>query len=251
MMVNFSEICIIFFSIVKCGFCDKTYTTKSNLNRHLNVCSNKLMKEMEERMRKEMEERMKEEMIKFKEENKQLQIIQTNSIDNNNKIETDIKKESFSCSLASKHPPTVELRKSVWKLFIGNKIESKCICCGERDISLLGEWECGHICASSMGGSTDIHNLRPICGSCNRSMGKENMKTYMEKTGRNKSNPSGYRSLCVMWLTPDEYKNAMTGELLHDQESPPRGDGEDKAFPGLASPNQKEDLKKDAMKIVT
>jgi HNH endonuclease len=94
------------------------------------------------------------------------------------------------------------------------------LCCGEREISLLGEWECGHIIASSMGGLTTINNLRPLCGSCNRSMGIENMKTYMERTGRDKSNPEGYLSLCVEWVTPDEYKNAM--DVNSDE-----GNGED------------------------
>jgi uncharacterized C2H2 Zn-finger protein len=71
----------------KCEFCDKTYTTKSNLNRHLNVCSDKKMKDIEERMKKEMEERMKEEIEKLRAENKQL-IVQNNS--NNNNITQNI-----------------------------------------------------------------------------------------------------------------------------------------------------------------
>ena len=63
----------------KCEFCDKIYTTKSNLNRHVNMCSDKRMIDMEERIKKEM----KEEIEKLKEENKQLQIIQNNTQNNN------------------------------------------------------------------------------------------------------------------------------------------------------------------------
>ena len=56
----------------KCEFCDKTYTRKSSLNRHLKVCSDKQMKDMEERLKEEV----KEEIAKLREENKQLQNVQ-------------------------------------------------------------------------------------------------------------------------------------------------------------------------------
>jgi Zinc finger, C2H2 type len=69
----------------KCEFCSKSFTRKYNLNRHLDICSDKRTKEI---VRKEMDERLKEEMEKLRAENRQLQIIQNNS--NNNNITQNI-----------------------------------------------------------------------------------------------------------------------------------------------------------------
>lgn len=70
------------------------------------------------------------------------------------------------------------LRVAVWNKYIGIKIgETKCLCCNIFDISQLN-FECGHVVAKSLGGSTEIDNLRPICGSCNKSMGTMNMEDF-------------------------------------------------------------------------
>jgi 5-methylcytosine-specific restriction endonuclease McrA len=67
-----------------------------------------------------------------------------------------------------------QLRIEVWKKHIGmEKGEVKCLCCNIFKIQQLN-FECGHIVAESLGGSTSIDNLMPICGSCNKSMGTKN-----------------------------------------------------------------------------
>jgi 5-methylcytosine-specific restriction endonuclease McrA len=124
----------------------------------------------------------------------------------------DVNQENFfGIKQFSRKNITKELRFNVWDLFIGKEIPiSKCMCCGQRDISQNDSsgYICGHIVPVSIGGGNEIHNLRPICSACNLSMGNTNMKTYMEQTGRDRSNPNGYKSLCVHWNTPEEYKNA-------------------------------------------
>ena len=54
------------------------------------------------------------------------------------------------------------------------------MCCSVEDISDTN-FECGHIVSESAGGTVDIENLRPICGHCNRSIGKTNMEEFMTR----------------------------------------------------------------------
>jgi len=72
------------------------------------------------------------------------------------------------------------LRILVWDIFIGKeKGIAKCTCCNHTEIRQL-DFECGHVVAESLGGSTTVDNLRPICGSCNRSMGVQNFYDFQK-----------------------------------------------------------------------
>lgn len=72
------------------------------------------------------------------------------------------------------------LRASVWHAYIGQEIGmTKCPCCETSDITPFN-FECGHIMAETKGGSTTIDNLRPICGTCNRSMGTMEMNEFIQ-----------------------------------------------------------------------
>jgi 5-methylcytosine-specific restriction endonuclease McrA len=71
------------------------------------------------------------------------------------------------------------IRNKVWRKYCGNTLDSKCFCCHHH---LSYEcWEAGHVIPESKGGHTCVDNLRPICLSCNRSMGTQNMIEFMEK----------------------------------------------------------------------
>lgn len=71
------------------------------------------------------------------------------------------------------------LRARVWHTYIGQEIGmTKCMCCETSDITSFN-FECGHIIPESKGGSTTINNLRPICGTCNRSMGSMDMNDFI------------------------------------------------------------------------
>lgn len=66
------------------------------------------------------------------------------------------------------------LRLAIWKTHCGDDIEHKCLCCGTsvmHHIDGSHDWVCGHVLAVSKGGETVLSNLRPICPSCNSSMG--------------------------------------------------------------------------------
>jgi len=65
-------------------------------------------------------------------------------------------------------------------LIYGNKVEGKCYCCKIRTIHIT-EFQVGHNKAVAKGGSDDISNLRPICGSCNRGMKTMSIEQYKKK----------------------------------------------------------------------
>lgn len=65
-----------------------------------------------------------------------------------------------------------------WNHWIGKAVgESKCLCCGIREIG-QNNFECGHIVSEAKGGGTTIDNLKPICGVCNKSMQTMNMDDF-------------------------------------------------------------------------
>jgi hypothetical protein len=74
------------------------------------------------------------------------------------------------------------LRDMVWTFFVGQEFATLCPCCGLQKIDAL-HFECGHVEAEAAGGATHLYNLRPICRSCNGSMGKQHMYQFMKKCG--------------------------------------------------------------------
>ncbi len=75
------------------------------------------------------------------------------------------------------------LKRKVWSEQIGEDIgKTKCLCCRLTDISQMN-FHCGHIISEANGGEIKVDNLRPICQSCNSSMGTVNMDVFMNKYG--------------------------------------------------------------------
>ena len=82
-----------------------------------------------------------------------------------------------------KKPIPPPLKRNVWHKYIGEDIgKAKCLCCKLADITQMS-FHCGHIIAESKGGELSVNNLKPICQSCNSSMGTQNMNEYIEKYG--------------------------------------------------------------------
>ena len=75
------------------------------------------------------------------------------------------------------------LRKKVWYTYIGKqKGVSLCLCCKTEEIGQL-DFHVGHVLSVKEGGDTSIDNLRPICSTCNLSMGSIHMYTFIKKNG--------------------------------------------------------------------
>ena len=75
------------------------------------------------------------------------------------------------------------VRIKVWSAYIGaDEAKGKCFCCRDKVIDQQ-DFQCGHIQSEHNGGKVNIQNLRPICGTCNQSMGTKNMFEFMEQYG--------------------------------------------------------------------
>jgi 5-methylcytosine-specific restriction endonuclease McrA len=75
------------------------------------------------------------------------------------------------------------VRIIIWNHYIGEDIiKHKCLCCKKVTITNTN-FEVGHVQSEKHGGMHEINNLRPICGSCNHSMGTENMIDFVVKYG--------------------------------------------------------------------
>lgn len=89
-------------------------------------------------------------------------------------------RSALSTTKSGKKNISKDLKREVWMKYVGPTIMSTCFCCGKREIS-NDKYEAGHIVAEACGGLTSVDNLRPICSSCNKSMGVENMISYAKR----------------------------------------------------------------------
>ena len=78
-----------------------------------------------------------------------------------------------------KHIP-LPVKKESWRMCY-TKMDAKCYCCRDNDIS-IDSFSTGHIVSEHNGGKIETINLRPICSSCNSSMGTNNMFRWMESS---------------------------------------------------------------------
>jgi len=85
-------------------------------------------------------------------------------------VETIYKKETI--------PKTV--RNALWINNFGDSRTGKCQCC-LREIVSIGNFHAGHIIAEVNGGSTSLDNLTVLCMLCNTSMGRYNVRDFIQK----------------------------------------------------------------------
>ena len=81
----------------------------------------------------------------------------------------------------------IQRKREVWNTHIGvDKGQAKCWCCKQETLDQGGGWEAGHWISTAnllKDGKEDdisVSNLRPICSTCNKSMGSQNMQEYIK-----------------------------------------------------------------------
>lgn len=78
------------------------------------------------------------------------------------------------------------LKMPLWSKYIGNFAEGTCFCCEHATINAFN-FHCGHVIAHANGGKITLDNLRPICASCNLSMGTENLFEFKSRLTESQS----------------------------------------------------------------
>lgn len=92
--------------------------------------------------------------------------------------ETPVKKEK-----TKKKTIPLTLKRNVWNKHIGEDVgKTLCLCCKLTDITQMN-FSCGHIISEFNGGDIKLDNLKPICVSCNSSMGTKNMDEFIADCG--------------------------------------------------------------------
>ena len=89
---------------------------------------------------------------------------------------------STSNNIASKKKKKAKipqsLRIATWNKYVGEEHgKTKCLCCKSVSITVFN-FHCAHVISEAKGGSLTLDNLRPVCCSCNLSMGTQNLYEY-------------------------------------------------------------------------
>ena len=71
------------------------------------------------------------------------------------------------------------VRDAVWRKYFGDKMTGKCYVCG-KPITFT-DFEVGHNKPFIKGGEWNVNNLRPICRTCNRSMGTMTIEEFKKR----------------------------------------------------------------------
>jgi hypothetical protein len=79
----------------------------------------------------------------------------------------------------------IPVKNALWMKYFGNNMDGICQCCRTTPIHLTN-FDCGHILSEHSGGTVHLDNLKPICRTCNSSMGTQNMDEYATKYGFDK-----------------------------------------------------------------
>jgi len=73
-----------------------------------------------------------------------------------------------------------KIRGEAWKIQFGDSTQGSCFCC-KKGLDVFDDWHAGHVISHSNNGADTADNLRPVCGSCNLSMGTENMDDFKKR----------------------------------------------------------------------
>lgn len=173
----------------KCSNCVKLDKKRKELETTCSLCKGKSTKKYleENKMCGSCVAKSKE---KLEEQKLKEQIPGSKTTENKAKTKNNLKKKStvkkHKSPNYSKTKISSALRSALWRAYFTNKLDGTCYCCN-RLIS-YDHFECGHIIPESKGGPTEITNLKPVCGACNKSMGSTHMEEFKKKLAGLNSN---------------------------------------------------------------
>ena len=122
------------------------------------------------------------ELEEMKKQNNKSDIIETKP---EPKPEPETNKIVVKKEKKTKEKIPASVKNTLWSEHFKNSIQGNCQCCKTEVIS-KNNFDCGHIISEKNGGKVHLDNLKPICRSCNSSMGTTNMNDFMTKYGFDK-----------------------------------------------------------------
>jgi 5-methylcytosine-specific restriction endonuclease McrA len=168
--------------------CNKIYTSRQHLWRHKKICKfvtdgANLNDVLEEQNVESTDNKLLTNALN--------KIIELNDQINNQSDQINTQSDEINClkaqleklrkSTIPKQSIPKALKRQVWTHWIGRELGiAKCLCCQISDIE-KDTFSCGHIIAEKNGGALIVENLKPICMSCNSSMGTTNMDVFIKK----------------------------------------------------------------------
>lgn len=141
--------------------------------------------------------RYNELIVKQKEELDKYNTLLKDSNKYENKIENNTKLKEFEIEVnkllllprniripgTRKEQIPKALKDKVWTTYINEENrKGKCFCCQNHEIANTN-FNCGHVISENDGGRVILENFRPICQSCNSSMGTKNMYEFIRDYG--------------------------------------------------------------------
>jgi len=101
-------------------------------------------------------------------------------VEEDSEVEDDVITNATAAPKEKRKSIPKNIKDQVWDHHIGKKKgNAKCFCCKKKEIR-QSCFHAGHVVSVAEGGPTTVDNLRPICRSCNQSMGTMNMDVYIE-----------------------------------------------------------------------
>jgi len=96
--------------------------------------------------------------------------INTNDLTYLRMIKSNLKRKKISIPKS--------MKMACWNQHVGESVgKTKCFCCKVADI-WQANFECGHVVSEFNNGKTELNNLIPICGTCNKSMSSMNFSNF-------------------------------------------------------------------------
>ena len=165
-----------------CKHCNVIFSKNGNLQRHMNLYCKPLKDQNELEL-------VKEQLNSVMNDNKALSTkIELLSLENK-KLKDELNKNIVLLAKARVPKPKdkipLPLKNAIWNKYFEGTMFGTCVCCKATPIHSTN-FDAGHVKSEHLGGKVHIDNLRPICRTCNSSMGTQNMDDYMKKYGFDK-----------------------------------------------------------------
>lgn len=194
--------------IYTCEFCEKVFEVVSTYYYHRKKCKTDVIyqnigaeSEIINSLKLELIKKdYKIELLELKQENSNLLNKHLESLNELEKskiikpkrkstkkltVDEDVDMEPIIKTRMVKEKIPITVKNAVWYKYFGDITSGICKCCKSTPIHLTN-FDCGHIISEYDGGKVHLDNLRPICRTCNSSMGTHNMDDYMIKYGFDK-----------------------------------------------------------------